>query len=271
MLTSCAKYDEKESSIDVGKIIALMAEEGDDISNLEVPQSAQPSSSSSPSSDRSAEAGGSSKDAITGTNAQKDPSEGDDTVQPKSSEHATSSSSTPNPPQQPGQGSHSEHSAPTHSRTILPSVFRLLSENGIRDASVIKGTGRRGQILKGDVLKHLGKIDHAEGTAQKLKTYSELNTLPHKKGDTDGKPDKKPATSSEPMTGDEFRRWIRSGLAAQISGPARREMPMSRVQFDDILGSYKSSSGLGTATSQRASPAASQSTSKDPWDALLGL
>lgn len=269
MLTSCAKYDEKESSIDVGKIIALMAEEGDDVSNLEVPQSAQPSRSSSSSSDNSFEAGGSSKDAITGTNAQKDPSEGHDTVQPKSSEHATSSSSTPNPPQQPGQGSHSEHSAPTHSRTILPSVFRLLSENGIRDASVIKGTGRRGQILKGDVLKHLGKIDHAEGTAQKLKTYSELNTLPHKKGDTDGKPDQKPAATSEPMTGDEFRRWIRSGLAAQTSRPGSREVPVSLVQFDDILGSYNSSSGA--ATGQNASPTVSQSKHQDPWDALLGL
>lgn len=49
-ISHARQYDEKESSITVGKTIALLAEEGDDISNLSIPESASASSSSSSSS-----------------------------------------------------------------------------------------------------------------------------------------------------------------------------------------------------------------------------
>lgn len=113
----------------VGKIIALIAEEGDDISNLQVPAEDSSSSASSP------------KPEV-----------------PKAQEPSSSPS--------PGQSSSHSHSVHDikHSRPLFPSVLRLLVENGISDADKIKGTGVRGMLTKGDVLAFLGKASNPLGT-----------------------------------------------------------------------------------------------------------
>jgi len=114
-------------SVPVGKLIALLAEEGDDISNLEVPkEEAKEERSTSSSSETS----------------------------PPS---APKSEPTAQPPA-------ASHGPLKHSKPLFPSVLRLLVENGISDADKLKGTGRRGMLTKGDVLAHLGKASSPTGT-----------------------------------------------------------------------------------------------------------
>ncbi|KAH8834062.1 pyruvate dehydrogenase X component [Flagelloscypha sp. PMI_526] len=118
-------------NVPVGKIIALLAEEGDDISNLSVPE--ESTKSSKPKEDAT----------------------------PSSSSSSSETNSTPTP--QATTASHS-HATPTHSRPLFPSVLRLLQANGVEDASQIKGTGIRGMLTKGDVLAFLGKASSPTGT-----------------------------------------------------------------------------------------------------------
>lgn len=110
----------------VGKLIALLAEEGDDISNLEVPKEevTQPPINKEPLSQK---APSSSNDKLTVA------------------------------------GSHSL-SLPEHSRPLFPSVHRLLLEHNVTNVDRIKGTGVRGMITKGDVLTFLGKASGPLGT-----------------------------------------------------------------------------------------------------------
>ncbi|EMD34397.1 hypothetical protein CERSUDRAFT_34772, partial [Gelatoporia subvermispora B] len=119
--------------ISVGKVIALLAEEGDDISNLQPPAEEKPS-------------------------------------EPAPKPESTSSTSASSPlasipdkqdaqPSAPPQRVHVESTRP-----LFPSVLRLLEENGIADAAKIKGTGVRGMLTKGDVLAFLGKASSPTGT-----------------------------------------------------------------------------------------------------------
>ena len=114
-----------------------MAEEGDDISNLEVPKTSQAPSKSAEKS----------------------------TSQPPSS---SASSSSPSPSASTSSTSEAKqsHSQPIkidHSKPIFPSVMRLLQENGISPEKV-KGTGIRGMLTKGDVLAFMGKASTPTGT-----------------------------------------------------------------------------------------------------------
>jgi len=112
----------------------MLAEEGDDVSNVEVPAEEEASP-------------------------------------PKSSEKpAESSSSSSTPPSEPKESSvekstESKH-APQLSKPLMPSVSRLLAEYNVsaKDAESINGTGIRGMLTKGDVLAHLGKAQSPTGT-----------------------------------------------------------------------------------------------------------
>ncbi|KAI6110089.1 single hybrid motif-containing protein [Pisolithus sp. B1] len=121
-------------NVSVGKIIALLAEEGDDISNLEAPKEGV---KSAPVSD-------------TPTTPASEP--------PRAASQQSASV-------QEKQGVHH----PTHSKPLLPSVLRLLMENNITNPDAIKGTGVRGQLTKGDVLVHLGKASSPTGTYKEPK------------------------------------------------------------------------------------------------------
>ena len=120
--------------IPVGKTIALLAEEGDDISNLQVP--------------------------VESESAEASPKQEVSKPTPKAEEPKTSSAATPS-----STPSHSFH--PKSSRPIFPSVLRLLQENNLSsdvDKIGIKGTGVRGMLTKGDVLAYLGKATSPNGT-----------------------------------------------------------------------------------------------------------
>ncbi|KAJ6488460.1 single hybrid motif-containing protein [Mycena vitilis] len=117
-------------NIAVGKLIALLAEEGDDISNLEPPQEKE-----SPRKQQQSESA---------------------EARPPAQEFKPS----PSPVSQPAHSS----KPPSHSRPIFPSVHRLLFEHDISKPSDIKGTGVRGMLTKGDVLAFLGKASGPMGT-----------------------------------------------------------------------------------------------------------
>ena len=121
----------------VGKIIALLAEEGDDISNLQPPK--------------------------------------EENRTPKQA--ATSSSPPPPEPPTPAEiavpslPSQLYPSTPLfHSRPLFPSVYRLLQEFGVKEPQSIKGTGVRGMLTKGDVLTYLGKASGPLGTYKESPT-----------------------------------------------------------------------------------------------------
>ncbi|KAF9466254.1 pyruvate dehydrogenase X component [Collybia nuda] len=119
-------------NVPVGKIIALLAEEGDDISNLSPPKEEKLTPKESASSS---------------TLHWPEP--------PKSTETATLQQSHPT-------------THVSHSRPLFPSVHRLLIEFNITNPEEIKGTGVRGMLTKGDVLAFLGKASSPQGTYKEV-------------------------------------------------------------------------------------------------------
>lgn len=110
-------------NVQVGTPIAVLAEEGDNLDELEMP-SAAPESNAAPA-----------------PAPEKEPSA------------SPSGESAPKPA--PKIADHVEAPA---GQTLSPAVERLMHVNGISDASVVKGTGPQGRILKGDVLAYIGSI-----------------------------------------------------------------------------------------------------------------
>ncbi|KAL5511547.1 PDX1 [Sanghuangporus vaninii] len=125
-------------NIPVGKTIALIAEEGDDISNLEAPKEKEEPAKASQKSDEEAK------------------------PQPSKTTQSALHESTPQPV-------HRDISIQS-SKPLFPSVQRLLAENGIENADQIKGTGVRGMLTKGDVLAFLGKASSPSGTYKPTQT-----------------------------------------------------------------------------------------------------
>ncbi|KIY66646.1 single hybrid motif-containing protein [Cylindrobasidium torrendii FP15055 ss-10] len=126
-------------NIAVGQTIAMLAEEGDDISNIEVP--AESSSSPAPPAESSNPA----------PSAEREP--------PSASPAKADAASTNNLAYSPAQ----------HHRPLFPSVHRLLMANGVENADQIKGTGVRGMLTKGDVLAFLGHASTPHGTHKSAK------------------------------------------------------------------------------------------------------
>ncbi|KAG2115235.1 pyruvate dehydrogenase X component [Suillus discolor] len=120
-------------NVQVGKVIALLAEEGDDISNLEAP---------------------------------KEESKPAPSPQPET-QAAAPPPPAPAPTPQPTTSKVSHH--PKHSKHLLPSVIRLLIEGNVADAEAIPGTGVRGMLTKGDVLAYLGRASSPMGTFKEAK------------------------------------------------------------------------------------------------------
>lgn len=121
-------------NVAVGKVIALLAEDGDDLSNLQLP-------------------------AEESAPAAKQP---EPTPTPK-----PSSESQPKP-----ASSHSDKHI-KHSRPLFPSVLRLLQVHDVPDPEKIKGTGIRGMLTKGDVLAHLGLASNPMGTFKETKSVEQ--------------------------------------------------------------------------------------------------
>jgi pyruvate/2-oxoglutarate dehydrogenase complex dihydrolipoamide acyltransferase (E2) component len=133
-------------NVPVGKIIALLAEEGDDISNLQPP----------------------AEEAKPEPTKQSAPPEPET---PNSKPAPTPSTSTP---------SHS-HKHFEHSRPFFPSVLRLLQEHNVDSLDKINGTGVRSMLTKGDILAHLGLASGPTGTFQEKRGLDEHKIKPSQK------------------------------------------------------------------------------------------
>jgi pyruvate/2-oxoglutarate dehydrogenase complex dihydrolipoamide acyltransferase (E2) component len=127
-----------ERGLPVGKVIALLVEEGDDISNLELPKE---------------------EEAI--------PTEPTKPVEPEKKLDAPPSSALASP--NPTKSSHVHIDGP-----VFPSVMRLLNQAGIENYKKIKGTGVRGMLTKGDVLAYMGKASSPTGTYKKTAVSAAL-------------------------------------------------------------------------------------------------
>jgi pyruvate/2-oxoglutarate dehydrogenase complex dihydrolipoamide acyltransferase (E2) component len=127
-------------NVKVGKVIALLAQEGDDISNLEAP----PEKAAPPKKEAASPPPQAASVPATSVEAKAAP--------PAESKKSQSSSS--------------KH--PKHPRPLFPSVSRLIAEKGISNPNKIKGTGVRGMLTKGDVLAHLGLASGPTGTFKEI-------------------------------------------------------------------------------------------------------
>jgi pyruvate/2-oxoglutarate dehydrogenase complex dihydrolipoamide acyltransferase (E2) component len=261
--------DEKEASIDVGTVIAMLAEEGDDISSIQAPQA---STSSTSEKDTSSSSSSSSKPSSSST---EDLSDHKVIEAHKSSTHVSSSPSTPGAAQMPSEGQTHGHGDPKHSMPLMPSVMRLLKEANISDASEITATGYKGRLTKGDILAHLGKIKTPLGSAQKLediKAKGEDRPKVAGYGASGAKQEKQgPLKSQEIVSGAEFRRWISAGLAKtekqQQATTTLIQTPVPLVTFEDVLDGYlpRSNSAPKTAAPLPSAP------KSNSWDDVLGL
>jgi len=205
--------------VSVGRVIALLAEEGDDISNLEAPKE---ESAPAPKAETSA-------------------------ATPSS---PPASQTPPEPVLEPNTRSHH----PTHSKHLIPSVVRLLIEGGVTNAEVIKGTGVRGMLTKGDVLAHLGRASNPFGTYK-----------PPQKETAKAAP-AKPEAPTKPLDSDAIRQLIVSGLAARLK--LAPYVPTTSFSFDSVIADY-----LPPARETSASTAPVPPTTKDSttvyFDGLL--
>ncbi|PWN24801.1 single hybrid motif-containing protein [Jaminaea rosea] len=259
---------EGAKNVQVGKTIAILAEEGDDLSEAashvdkEGSGSASPSSSSS-SSPPSSSGSGSGSESSTSTTRSDYSSPGEAAEFPSSTSHQPVHASWP---------------------ILFPSVLRLLGENNVsaEDAKKnIKGTGRRGLVTKGDVLVYLGKAEQPAGTAtSKPASIADLGgaAAPGAAGGSGGKttggtasPDGGKSSggkSAAPLEARELRAAILGGLAlnskvgASRAAPAVAPAPTSSSSVADAVADYQKSPAS-------PSPASTPKPAKKDW--LEGL
>ncbi|KAF9484931.1 pyruvate dehydrogenase X component [Pholiota conissans] len=192
--------------VPVGKTIALLAEEGDDISNLEAPKEEAPP----PPKEVPAPA------------AAPPPT-------PESGSLFTSDS-------QPPQSSEAQsHAAPEHSRPLFPSVHRLLVENNITTTDKIKGTGVRGMLTKGDVLTFLGKASGPLGTFKFGPSPIEEALASRATTSQQGAA---PAPAKAPLDGAAIRRMVVSSMLQASLKQRNPPTNFKDADFDSVLADY---------------------------------
>lgn len=135
--------------VQVGTRIAVIAEEGDDISSLEVPVDESPKQSAAP------------------TEAPNEESKSEPVPQKERTASVT-------PAAHGGKGG----KAQKQTYPLYPSIIQLLHENGIdaSKADEIPATGPKGRLLKGDVLVYLGKAQ-ADAASNVQAIYDKLAHL----------------------------------------------------------------------------------------------
>ncbi|KAL9094045.1 MAG: hypothetical protein Q9165_003715 [Trypethelium subeluteriae] len=160
-------------SVKVGTRIAVIAEPGDDISNLEIPaeseakpQEGQPRRQDRPSPQEEMSSG------IDRTEGSESAAESPPSSKPNADAAAGGAADTT-------KGSASPTGAKSQKQIypLYPSVQHLLHEKGLskEDAEKIPASGPSGRLLKGDVLAYLGQIDKSYSAAQSQR----INQLGH--------------------------------------------------------------------------------------------
>ncbi|KAK2460638.1 hypothetical protein APHAL10511_007108 [Amanita phalloides] len=184
-------------NIPIGNAIALLAEEGDDITNLEAPQDMTP------------------------------------VPQVATPPVATEQSTSPREPV--------PHVQPTHSRTLFPSVHRLLVQHNVHKPDAITGTGVRGMLTKGDVLSYLGKASGPTGTFKPLISVQRDAPLQAAKEE------------QKPLDGPSLRRLIVSNmLQPSLKSRTTSEAP-SVANFESVIEGYLSADTVKSHTVSKSS------------------
>ncbi|KAJ9105281.1 hypothetical protein QFC21_001649 [Naganishia friedmannii] len=229
-----------ENKVPVGQVIAILAEEGDDIASIEVPSDLAPEGSSSASASAGSTEARASENTASSIKESASKSEQASTSGAKTAAQVSQVESNTT-----DGGNH--HQKITHSKPLFSSVIRLLSNSSLSadEISKLKGTGRNGMLTKGDVLFALGKIKDARGSAGKMAPT--VIGLPAKQA-AESKQATPKAAAKEPLDGIAWRRAILAGLE-QATKPVR---PLSSVtspitafetpthEFDELLEPYTS-------------------------------
>lgn len=134
--------------VQVGTRIAVIAEEGDDISSLEIPPEDTPKQASAP----------------------KAPEKSSESEPVPQEERTASEPAT--------HGARGGGKAQKQTYPLFPSIIQLLHQNGIDESKIheIPATGPKGRLLKGDVLVYLGKAK-AESASNVEERYNKLAHL----------------------------------------------------------------------------------------------
>ncbi|KAK1927287.1 pyruvate dehydrogenase protein x component mitochondrial precursor [Papiliotrema laurentii] len=239
------------SKIPVGQVIAMLAEEGDDLSSIEIPKDLAPEASAGPSS-----------------------SAAESTEKPKE-EPKPQAAKEETPAQQ--QVGHSHHKEIRHPKPLFPSVSRLLLESSLstEEISKLKGTGKGGMLTKGDVLLALGKVKNAWGSAEKLNldVMGPSGKRKSEQAETKATAPSEAPKQEAPLDGPALRRLIVSGMskATQPATPIVPHNPLPLSQdalFDSILAPYASLLPPAQPKVSIPSPEQLEAPKKDEWAGL---
>ena len=225
--------------VPVGTRIAVLAEAGDDIASLEMPADEVPAKSSD-----------SNQSATQTDNATSTPSQ--------SSSSSSSSASASSSASSASSSSSSSASAPTSkkapaaafdkNRTLYPSVFHLLKQNGLDPTSVLGDiipTGPGGRLLKGDVLAYLGKV--SAGVPEQLEarfehlSHLDLSNIKIKEAP---KPAAASAASAAPTTDAKAAAAAAAATAAAANKTTSVSLPVSLAAVLDAQDKIQSSLGV---------------------------
>lgn len=203
--------------IPVGQVIAVLAEEGDDLSSITIPETPP---------------------------APEQPKQQEAKEEQKSSEQKSAEQKAREQPRD--ERTHREHKEIKHPKPLFPSVSRLLQESSLSSDEIAKlrGTGRHGMLTKGDVLLALGKVKNRYGSAEKLNVDVMGPSGKRLSEAGEGKEEKK-KEEEEVLDGPALRRLVVKGMA-EATQPAHpiihhetTQLPRSSdFEFDSILAPY---------------------------------
>ncbi|KAF2086185.1 hypothetical protein K490DRAFT_67105 [Saccharata proteae CBS 121410] len=164
-----------EKSIKVGQRIAVIAEEGDDLSNLQIPEEAPSSAGQPGGQDRPAPqaelAGG-----VDRTESSPSQAEAPSSSKPDADAAADGAANTAKADK---GASGISGKARKQTYPLYPSVMYALRQNGLtkEDADKIPATGPQGRLLKGDVLAFVGKLSEKNLAADLSKRLEKMGHL----------------------------------------------------------------------------------------------
>ncbi|KAL7412588.1 hypothetical protein BDY24DRAFT_391936 [Mrakia frigida] len=230
-------------NLQVGTLIAILAEEGDDLSTISAsdydsapPDTAPPSSSSSSSA--------SPPPAPTPAPAAPTPA--------------------PTPAPASSSGSHSTTSF-AHPRPLSPAVNRLLLTSTLTSdqVSTLKGSGVRGALTKGDVLKAMGKIDSVWGSKEaaglvvegKKGVSARFKLPPSAGGSPAAAAEAAPPPPQDPVS-------VRRAVVAGFSTAPSPSATSSVLDFDSLLADYAVNKKAAPKKAVEAAPVAKKSVKK---------
>lgn len=192
---------EGAKAVQVGQRIAVLAETGDDLATLKIPEEENASSSSSGQPAR--------KDRPS---PQEELKSGLDSTESSPSSSEAPPSSKPNADASAGGAADTTRATQLHDSSdakprkqtypLYPSVQHLLLQKGLSkdDANKIPASGPNGRLLKGDVLAYLGKIEksYPSQSAKRINKLAHLDLSNIQLAAPAKKPESKPVEAEKP-------------------------------------------------------------------------